>query len=538
MTHVRPIGPGVAVLGCGPFGTNHLRVWRELGCLRAAVDPDPAARRSVTTRWPDVEVTDDLPGTLARPDIAAVVIATPAATHASLAMQAMTAGKDVLIEKPMALDVRDGELLAHTAQRLGRVLAIGHLLQHHPAVAALLDLVDTGELGNIRYVHSNRLSLGRIRTAENVLWSFAPHDVELLTRILGDVPEHVACHGGGHTTPGVAGTAVVSMSYRGDRQAHIFASWLQPLKEQRLVVVGDRQMAVFDDTAGWERKLTLHPYDVDHQPGRLPNVVRGDAVPVAVAPGEPLDIECREFLDCVRNRGRPRVDGSVGVDVLRVLAAAQRSLDAHGVPQPVERDGDGDPQIHPTASVHPAAKVGRGTKIWHHSTVLEGASIGEDCMLGQNSFVGRNVRIGRGVRLQNNVSVFEGVELSDDVFCGPSMVFTNVDRPRAHVSRAGEFLRTRVGTGATMGANSTIVCGVSIGRYAFVAAGAVVSRDVADHSLVMGVPARHRGWVCSCGDELVTTGDVGSCARCGRRYSGCARGAIEPLAPDLDEKLA
>lgn len=174
-------------------------------------------------------------------------------------------------------------------------------------------------------------------------------------------------------------------------------------------------------------------------------------------------------------------------------------------------------QIHPSAIVDAGARIGAGTRIWHWVHVCAGAVIGERCSLGQNVFVAGGARLGNGVRVQNNVSIYDGVDLADDVFCGPSLVFTNVLNPRSHVPRKDEYRPTRVGRGASLGANATIVCGVTIGEFAFVGAGAVVNRDVAAYALMLGVPARRRGWVCWCGTTLKGSGDV-ACSRCGRRY--------------------
>jgi len=177
-------------------------------------------------------------------------------------------------------------------------------------------------------------------------------------------------------------------------------------------------------------------------------------------------------------------------------------------------------QVHPTAVVDAGARVGAGARVWHFCHVMAGARVGARCVLGQNVFVGRGVAIGAGTKIQNNVSVYEGVRLGRDCFVGPSVVFTNVRTPRADVERKDQFLETVVGDGATLGANATIVCGVKIGRFALVGAGAVVTRDVADHRVVLGVPARERGWACRCGAVLAA--DL-SCGECGRRYR--ARGA-------------
>jgi UDP-2-acetamido-3-amino-2,3-dideoxy-glucuronate N-acetyltransferase len=175
------------------------------------------------------------------------------------------------------------------------------------------------------------------------------------------------------------------------------------------------------------------------------------------------------------------------------------------------------PFIHESAYVDEGAKIGDDTKVWHFCHVLGGAVIGERCSLGQNVVVMNGVRIGNNVKIQNNVSVYEGVELSDDVFCGPSMVFTNVINPRSHVSRKNEYQKTLVGRGATIGANATIICGVTLGEYAFVGAGSVITRDVPAYALMVGVPARKVGWMCQCGERL-SHRDPSSCKVCGTKY--------------------
>lgn len=174
--------------------------------------------------------------------------------------------------------------------------------------------------------------------------------------------------------------------------------------------------------------------------------------------------------------------------------------------------------VHASAYVDDGAVVGRGTKIWHFCHVLPGAVIGERCNIGQNCVIMPGTRLGNNVKLQNNVSVYEGVELEDDVFCGPSMVFTNVSTPRSHVNRRGEYERTLVKQGASIGANATVVCGATLGRFCFVGAGAVVTRDVKDHALVVGNPARQIGWMCACGERLTLEQGTGTCRRCGNRY--------------------
>jgi UDP-2-acetamido-3-amino-2,3-dideoxy-glucuronate N-acetyltransferase len=184
--------------------------------------------------------------------------------------------------------------------------------------------------------------------------------------------------------------------------------------------------------------------------------------------------------------------------------------------------------VHESSYVDPGAKIGKGTKIWHFCHVMPGVQIGEECTLGQNVVVMPNVRIGRNCKIQNNVSLYEGVTLEDDVFCGPSCVFTNVTTPRAHVSRKGEYAPTLVRRGASIGANATIVAGVTLGEYCFIGAGAVVTSDVVPFALMLGVPARRVGWMCRCGERLHLDGGTGRCERCGERYRE-ADGRLDPI---------
>jgi acetyltransferase-like isoleucine patch superfamily enzyme len=297
----------------------------------------------------------------------------------------------------------------------------------------------------------------------------------------------------------------------------VFVSWLHPFKEQKLVVVGDRGMAVFDDGEDWSTKLSLYRHQIEWRDG-LPAPVKAAAEPVPVLSSEPLELECRHFLDCVATGATPRTDGHEGLRVLRVLARAADDMVDDRVPSatPLTAPARRDVDVHPSAYVDDDTDIGAGTRVWHFCHVLSGSVIGRNCVLGQNVMVGPDVVVGDNCRIQNNVSVYKGVTLGDDVFCGPSAVFTNVLTPRADVDRKDEFLSTYVGDGATIGANATVVCGHDIGAHALVAAGAVVTEDVLPHALVAGVPARRIGWVSHAGERL--TDDL-VCPRTGRRYA-------------------
>lgn len=512
----------VAVVGCGAWGRNLVRTHASLGSLRAVVDADREVAEAQAAQFGvRAALFDDV---LGDPAIDAVVIAAPAADHARLARLAIAAGKDIFVEKPLALRVADAEMVVAEAETAGRVVMVGHLLQYHPAFLALKGLVQEGRLGEIRYLYSNRLNLGRIRREENSLWSFAPHDLSMVLALVGEEPSTVTATGANFLTPDIADVTVTHLAFPSGPRAHVFVSWLHPFKEQRLVVVGSDAMAVLDDTQGWPDKLVLFDHGVEWV-GEVPTAHRADATPVDLVVEEPLRLECQHFLDRVQDRRAPRTDGVEGLRVLRVLARAQAALlDAtSSAPTEVPRTpteacvctAGVAPGIHESAYIDEGVTMGIGTRVWHFSHILSGSKIGSDCTLGQNVVIGPDVTIGDRCRIQNNVSVYAGVTLEDGVFCGPSCVFTNVHNPRADVSRKDEFRATVVRRGATIGANATIVCGIEIGAFAFVGAGAVVSGDVPDHALVVGVPARQIGWMSHDGERL---GDDLVCPRSGRRY--------------------
>ena len=493
----------LAVIGGGYWGKNLIRNFHALGALGLVCDKNAQALAAYAEKYPGLETSTAFFEALKRPDIRAVAVATPAETHWAIAREALLAGKHVFVEKPLSLDLGQAQELNDLARERGLTLMVGHLLQYHPAFIRLLKLVRAGELGRINYIYSHRLNLGQIRREENILWSFAPHDISMILSLMGAEPEEVSCQGGFFLHKKIADVTVSHLSFPSGAQAHIFVSWLHPFKEQKLVVVGERQMAVFDDGLDWDAKLMLYPHSIRWE-GERPVPDKAAGVPVALEPSEPLRAECAHFLDCAATGKPPRTDGAEGIRVLRVLKAAQAALDT-GKTTPCAETGAAPAQTwtaHESAVIDRNVEIGAGTRIWHFAHLLPGTRLGENCTIGQNVVIGPDVTIGRGCKVQNNVSLYKGVTLEDEVFCGPSMVFTNVYNPRAHISRKEEFRPTLVGRGATLGANATIVCGVSIGRYAFIGAGAVVTRDVPDHALIMGNPGRRRGWMCRCGEKL------------------------------------
>ena len=511
-------------MGCGYWGKNLVRVFSQLGALKCVCDTDAARFDKLSIEGDPPKFTGNLADVLADQSIAAVAVATPAATHHDVVRRCLEAGKDVFVEKPLALNADQGQELVALARKHSRILMVGHILLYHPAVIKLRQLIQQGALGRILYCYSNRLNMGLIRTEENILWSFAPHDISVMLHLLGEEPISAEAEGQSYLTPGVVDVTLSRLRFRGGVTGHIFVSWLHPSKEQRLVVVGTEQMAVFDDTA--EKKLLLYPHRVDWA-SRAPKAVKADAVAVELEKAEPLKEECRHFLDRVADRREPRSSGEEGLRVLKVLGACQRSLETddnrlrfRNNSASAESAPPCEYFAHESAYVDQPCSIGKGTRIWHFSHIMKGAAIGEKCSIGQNVVIGSAAVLGNGVKIQNNISIYDKVTIEDGVFCGPSMVFTNVINPRGEIVRKDEYLPTLIRRGATLGANSTIICGHTVGCYAFVAAGAVVTGDVPDFALMMGVPAKQRGWMCRCAAAKLEFDSAGAakCSVCGAEY--------------------
>ncbi len=323
--------PQIALIGCGYWGKNLCRNFFALDSLKSVVDTTESGQATARTLAPDAQITDSLDDVLRNDQIQGVALATPAETHPELAIQAMQAGKDVFVEKPMAMTFEDAEKMKKVAEETKCILMVGHLLEYHPAVLKLREMIDFGELGKINYIYSNRLNFGKVRTEENALWSFAPHDVAVILRLMGQAPVDVSTCGGSYLTNGIADTTMSNMRFVNESRAHVFVSWLHPFKEQRLVVVGDKKMAIFNDVAPFGEKLQLYPQNVEFD-GLMPILKKEDAEFVDHANTEPLREECNHFLDCIQSRNQPLTNAQSGIDVLQVLHACQQSIEQNGAP--------------------------------------------------------------------------------------------------------------------------------------------------------------------------------------------------------------
>ena len=324
----------IAAVGAGYWGVNLIRVFHRLGVLGRICDFNVPRLQQLATEYPDVPVEPSYQAVLHDPSVEAVAIATPAETHYELAALALRAGKDVFVEKPMTLRADEAAELIELSGRLGRILMVGHLLEFHPAITRLQQLIDEGRLGRIEYIYSNRLNLGKVRREENALWSFAPHDISVILLLVKQLPIQVTATGGTYLQPNIADVTVSTMLFSHGTRAHLFVSWLHPYKEQKLVVVGEKRMAVFDDVRKTD-KLQLYDKRIDLVNGQFV-VERPTAESVEFPSDEPLLLECKHFIDCVQSRRSPKTDGHDAWRVLKVLEASQRSLSMNGEPVQLE----------------------------------------------------------------------------------------------------------------------------------------------------------------------------------------------------------
>src|SRR5262245_14559856 len=360
----------VACIGAGYWGRNLIRNFHDLGALSWICDVDTSTQDQLALKYPAARFTNTLDRVLSDPEVAGVAIATPAVTHAELVRQALLAGKDVFVEKPLCLSLEEGENLVALARQRERVLMVGHLLWYHPAVLKLKKLVEDGELGRIEYIYSNRLNLGKIRREENILWSFAPQEISVILGLVGEMPDAINAQGGNYLHDQIADITVSLLSFPSGVKAHIFVSWLHPFKEQKLIVVGDRQMAVFDDLET-ENKLVLYPHAITWK-NHSPIPMKAKAVSVPVESTEPLREECLHFLQCMETRQAPRTDGNEGLRVLTVLQRCQEALQQKkSVVESRSQPSQAAYFVHESAFVDDDVRIGEGTTIWHVSHILK-----------------------------------------------------------------------------------------------------------------------------------------------------------------------
>lgn len=312
----------IAVIGCGHWGKNLVRNFSELGALVAVCDPNNELAQNYATQYEvrNLSFTEIINDN----SIHGVVLAVPAPLHASMAIEAMTKGKHVYVEKPLALNKDEARNMINTSKEQGVQMMVGHLLQYHPVFTAVCDLAKSGNLGKLNYIYSNRLSFGKVRSEEDVIWSFAPHDISMILSLAEEAPVSLRAESSCILQSDIADSAILHMKFKSGVKAHISVSWINPYKEQKLVVIGDMAMVVFDDTQPWEQKLSLYRHNIDLT-SKVPNLEKSEVEFVHVKQSEPLKNECQHFIDVVNGDLLPLTDGEEGLRVLNVLSAATLS---------------------------------------------------------------------------------------------------------------------------------------------------------------------------------------------------------------------
>jgi len=314
----------IAVIGCGYWGKNLVRNFYNLGTLHTICDSDRGKEIEIRKGYEGVGYTTDYKYIMRTGAIKAVVIASPAETHFRLVREALLNDKDVFVEKPLALKMGEAKELVGLVEHKKRILMVDHILHYHPAIIKLKELIREDILGGLQYVYSNRLNIGKFRKEENILWSFAPHDISVILALIGRMPVGVKAFGEAYLQKDIYDTTLTTLTFNDRLKAHIFVSWLHPFKEQKLVVIGSRNMAVFDDQAA--EKLTLYPHKVEWVSG-MPIASKAPHKTVPIASVEPLTEACRHFISCVEKRTEPLTNGEEALRVLEILSDAQVSLE-------------------------------------------------------------------------------------------------------------------------------------------------------------------------------------------------------------------
>jgi UDP-2-acetamido-3-amino-2,3-dideoxy-glucuronate N-acetyltransferase len=312
----------IAVIGCGHWGKNLVRNFAELGALLAICDPDTELAEIYSQKYNVLNLPFD--EILKDTNIKGIVLAVPAPLHASMAIKAMQAKKNVYVEKPLAMNEAEALDMISAAKDSNVKLMVGHLLQYHPVFIKVREIVESKKLGTLKYIYSNRLSFGKVRSEEDVIWSFAPHDISMILSLAGSIPNTVKTNSSKILQSNISDIATIHMNFKENLKAHISVSWLHPYKEQKLVVIGEEAMLIFDDTQSWSEKLSFYNHDIDLSQNP-PILNKANIEYIKVNESEPLKNECMHFLDVVNNRQSPLTDGVEGLNVLRVLSAASLS---------------------------------------------------------------------------------------------------------------------------------------------------------------------------------------------------------------------
>lgn len=483
----------IGLIGGGYWGKNLIREFNNTSYLKTVCEINQEMIEKYNIDYPNLNYTTNFQDILDDPEITAICISLPAELHYQFAKQSLEANKDVYVEKPITLDINQAKELIELANSKNKILMVGHLLHYHPAVIKMKEIINSNKLGKIKNIIANRLNLGKLRKHENVLWSFAPHDISVILSLCNnELPSWVNCNGNDYITSGVHDITNSILYFENSGiYVNMNVNWLNAFKEQKMTIICEYGMIVFDDMEKTD-KLKIY-YNSIYQESNLDPVVtkiKEQTVQLDLS-NSPLLKECQHFVDCCLTRKQPITNGEEGLRVLTVLENLTTSLRQKKIIHIENKKY----YSHETAIIDKGAIIGDGTKIWHYSHVCSKAVIGKGCNIGQNCYIGDGVILGDYCKVQNNVSIYAGVEAGNYVFFGPSCVLTNDLNPRGRHSKNGVYQKTILKDGVTLGANCTIVCGNIIGEDALIGAGAVVCKNVEPNSVMVGNPAKKIGTI-------------------------------------------
>ena len=482
----------IALMGIGYWGKNLYRDLNNLGVLKMVCEINDKLIKKYSKNDEKTIFTSNVNDILNDESITAVVIALPAEYHYKYAKLFLQNGKNVFVEKPLALEVSDGEELIKISKENNKILMVGHILRYHPCFKKIEEIVKNGDIGKLYYIESIRKNCGKIRQKEDVLWSFAPHDISLILSLVNNSkPINIKCFGEKHLQKEISDVTYTRLEFPDNCFAKINVSWLNPSKEQVMNIVGSNGMIIFDDRKKIGEKLMICENYIDHVPGVGPIAKKPNfrKIKCKWEGKSPLQLECEHFIDCCLKNKKPLTDGEEGLSVLKILNSCSKLL----IPSKKLKFGIKKYFIHESADVdEEKTEIGQGTKIWRRCHIM-GGKIGKNCSIGQNCFMASGAELGDGCKVQNNVSLYSGVKCKNNVFVGPSVVFTNDRNPRASFPKGGKYIETIIEDGVSIGANSTIVCGIKLGKGSFIGAGSVVTKNVEPYCVVYGNPARPSG---------------------------------------------
>jgi len=496
----------IGLIGGGYWGKNLIREFNKSGVLHTICDSDKEVLLKHKNDYPEINVTENWSDIITNDVINAVCISLPAEMHYKYVKEALIANKDVFVEKPITLDLEEAIDLVNIASKYNRILMVGHLLHYHPCIAKIKKLISEDKIGKIINIVCNRLNLGKFRAQENVLWSFAPHDISVCLSLCDNmVPYKMTCHGQIKLQEGIHDITNSIIESCNGVYININVNWLNPYKEQRMVIIGEKGMIEFNDTLEVDKLLLYEDYiEWSDTTPRYPNPIKNAPTSIPYDTSKsPLLTECEHFISCCQSRKQPITDGDEGVRVLKVLKGLQSSLELGGKSVYLPKNTSVPITSMPitsfisdkTSIIDKGAIIGKNTKIWQFTHICSNAKLGENCNIGQNVYIAPGAILGDNCKVQNNVSIYSGVNAGNNVFFGPSCVLTNDINPRSMYPKNGKYIETIICDNVTIGANATIICGIELGRGCFIGAGAVVTKDVEAYSIVVGNPAKKIGLI-------------------------------------------